>query len=47
MAKDDLTGNVPTELMLAWFNQHGIETNIQMDHFNKATQIAAEIFPIH
>ena len=47
MAKDDLTGNVPTELMLAWFNQQGIETNIQMDHFNYATQIATEIFPIH
>jgi hydroxymethylglutaryl-CoA lyase len=47
MAKDDLTGNVPTELMLAWFNQQGIETNIQMYYFNYATKIATEIFPIH
>jgi hydroxymethylglutaryl-CoA lyase len=47
MAKDELTGNVPTELMLAWFNQKGIAPNIIMDNFNKAIQIASEVFPIH
>ena len=30
MAKDDLTGNMPTELMLEWFSENNIETESMM-----------------
>lgn len=33
MAKNDLTGNMPTELMLDWFDENGIDTGINGDRF--------------
>lgn len=45
MANDDLTGNMPTERMLDWFNEHGIYTGIDTVEFNKAQSLALSIFP--
>lgn len=46
MAKDDLTGNMPTEIMLDWFNGNAIETNVKMEKFEKAQQLASLILPV-
>lgn len=45
MAKDDLTGNMPTEKMLTWFNQNGIATGIDQDRFMDAMIFSGEVFP--
>ena len=45
MAADDLTGNMPTENMLMYFNENKIHSNISMDEFAKAQLLADEIFP--
>lgn len=45
MAKDDLTGNMPTELMLDWFNSNNIETGIDSLKFEKAMAKALAVFP--
>lgn len=45
MAKDDLTGNMPTELMVDWFNENGIETGLNQEEFNKAQAQALTVFP--
>lgn len=45
MAEDDLTGNMPTERMLAWFDSQGIETGINMDHFGEAMNYSLQVFP--
>jgi hydroxymethylglutaryl-CoA lyase len=45
MAKDDLTGNMPTEEMIAWFDSKGIGHGISNKEFNKAMQEAALVFP--
>lgn len=44
MAKDDLTGNMPTELMIAWLEEQAIETGINSDAFANALQIANQVF---
>lgn len=45
MAKDDLTGNMPTELMIDWFNENNIATGIEEAEFNKAIQNSLTVFP--
>lgn len=45
MAKDDLTGNMPTEGMLSYFNESSIGTNIDANEFAKAMQMAMDVFP--
>lgn len=45
MAKDDLTGNMPTENMLAYFNEQQINTGIDSNLFLEAMVAAAEVFP--
>lgn len=45
MAKDDLTGNMPTENMLFYFMDEGIETGVDMDAFREAMAMAGEVFP--
>ncbi|MCB9223514.1 MAG: hydroxymethylglutaryl-CoA lyase [Crocinitomicaceae bacterium] len=45
MAKDDLTGNMPTEGMMAYFNENKIGTNIDQNEFSIAMEMAAEVFP--
>jgi len=44
MAKDELTGNMPTEKMLYYFNEHSIETKIDRVLFENANTIASTIF---
>ena len=45
MAKDDLTGNMPMENLLLYFEERGIETHIQRDAFLEAMAMAADVFP--
>ncbi|MBI5915440.1 MAG: hydroxymethylglutaryl-CoA lyase [Bacteroidetes bacterium] len=45
MAKDDLTGNMPTENMVGFFKKHGVETGIDLPEFEKAVGMALEVFP--
>ncbi len=47
MAKDDLTGNMPTENMLFYFEDEGVETGVEMDPFREAMAMAAEVFPLN
>jgi hydroxymethylglutaryl-CoA lyase len=46
MAKDDLTGNMPTEIMLDWFNENEIITGIEPTLFKKAYLEANSVFPM-
>ena len=46
MAKDDLVGNMPTEVMLDYFNYQNIETSINSNEFDKAVSLAGSVFPI-
>lgn len=45
MAADDLTGNMPTELMLDWMNEHGIKSGIDFDNFKQSMSLALSVFP--
>lgn len=45
MATDDLTGNMPTERMLKWFGEHGIETGVDANAFSDAMELSLSIFP--
>ncbi|MEK7256338.1 MAG: hydroxymethylglutaryl-CoA lyase, partial [Bacteroidota bacterium] len=45
MAKDDLTGNMPTENMVYYFEKEGVETGIERVEFEKAVAMALEVFP--
>lgn len=44
MAKDDLTGNMPTERMLDWFAEQGIETGVKSAEFTEAFVTSSKIF---
>jgi hydroxymethylglutaryl-CoA lyase len=44
MAKDDLTGNMPTEIMLDYFSINNINTSIDNSLFEKALQVSTTIF---
>ncbi|WP_372745062.1 hydroxymethylglutaryl-CoA lyase [Lutibacter sp.] len=44
MAKDELTGNMPTEKLITYFNQHKVETNINAMSFESAYNEALKIF---
>jgi len=44
MAKDDLTGNMPTEKLVSYFTSQKIETGIQMLHFESAYNEALQVF---
>lgn len=45
MAKDDLTGNIPMERMVAHLESKGVATGIDAEALHRAMQIAREIFP--
>lgn len=47
MATDKLTGNMPTEKLLSFFNKHKIETGIHAGSFERAVISAAQTFPLH
>ncbi|MGG5578605.1 hydroxymethylglutaryl-CoA lyase [Myroides sp. C15-4] len=44
MAKDDLTGNMPTEKMLSYFTANKIETNLSAMSFESAYNEALKVF---
>ena len=44
MAKDELTGNMPSEKMLSYFNSTKGDTNIKMTSFESAYNEASKIF---
>ncbi|MGA8853828.1 MAG: hydroxymethylglutaryl-CoA lyase [Christiangramia sp.] len=44
MAKDELTGNMPSEKMLSYFNATKADTNIKMTSFESAYNEASKIF---
>lgn len=46
MAKDDLTGNMPTEQMVWYFEEQQISPGIDNEAFLKAIKMAQEVFPI-
>jgi len=45
MAKDELTGNMPTEIMLDYFNANHITTAINSDELKKSMELAVNVFP--
>lgn len=44
MAKDELTGNMPTEKMLTYFNKHKVKAGLKMTSFESAYNVANSIF---
>ena len=46
MAKDDLTGNMPTENLYYYFEEQNVETGLSSKAFVKAMGMAPEIFPL-
>lgn len=44
MAKDELTGNMPTENLIAFFDEKGIETGINVPSFHHAIHEAEVLF---
>jgi hydroxymethylglutaryl-CoA lyase len=45
MAKDDLTGNMPTEQMKQYFDQNKIGTNLDEKAFETSLNLALDVFP--
>ncbi len=45
MATDALTGNMPTELMLEWFDEQKIETGINQRVFSETMNKSLNVFP--
>ncbi len=46
MAKDDLTGNMPMEKMLGYFDERKVETGVDRDIVDQALLAAADVFPL-
>ncbi len=44
MAKDDLTGNLPTEALLNWFKEQSVQHPISTGAFDEAYQFSSRIF---
>jgi len=44
MAKDELTGNMPTERMISYFTTENVDTNIRTLSFESAHNEATKIF---
>jgi len=47
MAKDELTGNMPMEKMISYFDKHKIETGINAEIFKRAMVKSQDIFLAH
>ncbi|MCB0652140.1 MAG: hydroxymethylglutaryl-CoA lyase [Saprospiraceae bacterium] len=45
MAKDDLTGNMPMENMVYYFEDHNVLGNLDLEAFRTAYDMAQEVFP--
>jgi hydroxymethylglutaryl-CoA lyase len=46
MATDDLTGNMPTEKLISYFNQKKIDIDLNQEEFQKSFTMTSSIFPI-
>lgn len=46
MAKDDLTGNIATEQMIAYFDKQQIETGLDQHEFARAMEMSLDVFPL-
>ena len=46
MAKDELTGNMPTENMVHFFDQTGVSLGLDAYQFERAVEMARDVFPI-
>jgi hydroxymethylglutaryl-CoA lyase len=44
MASDELTGNIPTEMMVEYFQRQGIETGLDMPAFGEAFRHGVTVF---
>ncbi|WP_370089717.1 hydroxymethylglutaryl-CoA lyase [Ekhidna sp.] len=44
MAKDDLTGNMATEVMLEWLDTNRIHAGVNKEEFKKSLEIALSVF---
>lgn len=47
MAKDDLTGNMPTEIMLDWMERNGVVLPIDKNAFIEAMNVSNNVFYEH
>lgn len=45
MAKDDLTGNMPTEHLIDYLNRHNLDHGLNENEFAKAMEMALTLFP--
>ena len=45
MAADDLTGNMPTEKMISYFDENEIKTGLNINELDKSMLLASETFP--
>ena len=46
MAKDDLTGNMPTDQMLQWFKTNDIETGLNLNELEQSLLLTHKTFPV-
>jgi hydroxymethylglutaryl-CoA lyase len=44
MAKDELTGNMPTEKMISYFDEINVDTHLNRDAFLNAMRLVPEVF---
>ncbi len=44
MAADELTGNMPTEHIISYLDEHGVNPNMDMAAFNMSVKRAVEVF---
>ena len=44
MAKDDLTGNMPTEMLVSYFDSKGIHTGVNTEGFDEAFRFSSRVF---
>ena len=47
MATDKLTGNMPTENLISYFDEVGVETGVNTEAFGKSMLESATVFPLH
>ncbi len=45
MAKDDLTGNMPTEKMISYFDKINVDLQLNRPAFTESLQLALDVFP--
>lgn len=47
MAADSLTGNMPTEIMLNWFESNNVVTGVNQNEFTQSMALSSTVFPIN